>query len=352
VTATRTPREFCGESFPWPGVGELRDGGEVVACYVVHEKERRETRERKPFLRLKLGDRTGTVEAVVWEDAERLDPLCPPEAAVGVRARVGAYRDRPQLTITRMEPVRLDPADMELFLPASPRDRRTMERELDLLVSTVEDRPLRALLRRCVGARTALGQSFRAHPAAMRKHHAYVGGLLEHSLSLAQACDSLAAHYRGQGYAVDRDLLVAGALLHDIGKVREIRAAPGFQYTTPGNLLGHIVLGIHTVAREAEAVEGLGPDRLGLLLHLVASHQGKPEWGSPARPQTLEAIILHQADHMDALLNEGRAALDGLEPGEWSRYLYGMERSLLRTEAPDPSAREDDGDDTMELFPG
>jgi 3'-5' exoribonuclease len=325
----RDPRAFCGAP-GWTPVAGLRDGDEVVGCYLVHEKQRRETRAGKPFLELLLGDATGTVPAMVWEEADRLDGAFGCDDVVGVHGRIGSYRDRLQLTISEVEPLAVGEDDLALFLPASPRDAAVMGVELDTLVGTIGDLPLRALVQRCVGRGTQLGRSFRIHPAAKRNHHAYVGGLLEHSLSVAQAVDGLARHYAAQGVEVDRDVLLAAALLHDIGKVRELTATRTFSYTDEGQLLGHILLGIRMVEREAEQIPGLGAERLLHLQHLIASHQGRLEWASPKVPMTLEALILHAADELDARLNTAARVVSALEPGGWSPFDRHLDRALHR----------------------
>lgn len=332
------PRVFCGDSYPWPLIGDLADGTDIVGCYLVLESRKAETKQNKPYLRLVLGDRTGSIDAMVWEDAERLEPVCAPEAFVGVRGRVSSYNERLQLKVSSVEPLSLEASDYELLLPASPRPRETMERELDAIVASVLDPGLHEVLLRCLGRATDLGRAFRAHPAAKRNHHAYVGGLLEHSLSVASSCSRLAEHYAGQGVAVDRDLLVTAALLHDIGKIRELKGFPAVSYTTEGKLLGHIVIGIQMVADEAAAVPAIGEERRLLLLHLIASHQGRPEWDSPRVPQVIEALLLHYADDLDAKVNQAGSLVSRVEQGEWTAYDRSLERSFFRPVAPDDVA--------------
>src|SRR5690606_28940164 len=184
-----------------------------------------------------------------------------------------------------------------------------------------------------LGRGSESGRAFRVHPAAKRNHHAYLCGLLEHSLSVATACDRLAAHYAAVGVPLDRDLLVTGALLHDLGKTRELKGFPAVGYTTEGHLLGHIVIGMQIVAREAEEVPGLDPERLLLLQHLIASHQGRPEWDSPKVPQLLEALVLHYADDLDAKLNQAGALLSGVAAGSWSAYDRGLGRAFFQPPA-------------------
>jgi 3'-5' exoribonuclease len=327
------PRSFCGR-VPWTLSSELQDGDEVLACFVVRECRKLLTRSNQVYLRLVLGDRSGTIDGVIWDDAEAWEGVCTPSSIVGIRGRVSFYQEKLQLRVTSVVPLRAEPGDLEYLLPASPRDRATMERELDELIASVQEKPLRLLLRRCLGRDTALGRAFREHPAATRNHHAYLYGLLEHTLSVASVCSRLAEHYAGQGIALDRDLLIAGALLHDIGKTEELSGVSAPSYTTPGRLLGHIVLGMQRVADEAEGVKGLEGERLLLLQHLIASHQGKPEWDSPRVPQTMEAFVLHYADDLDAKLNQARIALSGVADGGWSEYDRSLGRSLYRPELP------------------
>jgi len=324
-------RTFCGPAFPWPLIRELSDGDDVTAVYLVLESRRAETRASKPYLKLVLGDSTGTIDAMVWDDVELWEPSCSVEAVVGVRGRLSMFQNRLQLRVQSVKALSASQEEMKLLLPASRRASDVMERELRDLIQSVTDQPLQALLHRCLGADTELGNAFRSHPAAKRNHHAYLSGLLEHSLSVAGLCDHLAAHYAQTGVQLDRDLLITGALLHDIGKLRELKGFPGVTYTTEGQLLGHIVIGIQMVSREAESIEGLQPARLLHLQHLIASHQGRPEWDSPKVPQMLEALVLHYADDLDAKLNQASTLVAGVEEGEWTPYDRGFSRSFLRS---------------------
>lgn len=343
-----TPRGFC-RVVPWPLIRELSEGDDVVACFLVHEARRAEARNNKPYLRLILGDSTGTIDAFVWEEVERWEIACVVDTVVGVRGRVASFQDRLQLKVQSVDPLQAEPGDFELLLPASPRPREQMEAELDALVSSVRDSGLRALLRRCVGRGSELGRRYRVHPAAKRNHHGYVCGLMEHSLSVAGACDRLVQHYRAQGAELDRDLLVTAALLHDLGKVRELRAPPASGYTTEGRLLGHIVMGIQIVAEQAETVREISPDRLLLLQHLIASHQGRPEWDSPRTPQMPEALVLHYADDLDAKMNAVSQLLSGVEEGQWSAYDRSFGRSFFRpSSGPLPADGDSSGADRTE----
>ena len=331
LSARPDPRAYCGG--PWPQVRDLADGRDITGCYLVHDKQRKETKSFKPYLHLVLGDRTGTIEAKVWDDAERFERLFAVEDVVGVRGRTSTYNGKIELAVTDLRPVDIGEDDLELFIPASPRDRGVMGKELDLLVESVGDPHLRLLLQRMTGRSTPLGKRYRLHPAAKRNHHAYLGGLLEHSLSVALAADALCAHYQRQGARVDRDLLIAGALLHDVGKVRELAAARSIAYTDEGKLLGHILIGLQMVTAEAEQIPGFRAECLLHLQHLIASHQGRHEYASPKVPQTLEALILHYADDLDSKMNPALALLQQVQGGEWSPYDRNLERALFQPPA-------------------
>ena len=345
---------IASDPFPWPPVSELREGARVAGCYYVESRELRRTRQDKPYLRLRLCDRSGALEGRVWDDADRIHALVPPGSFVGVRGRVDVFNGEPQLNLDEVTPVSVAPEELDLFLPRSPRPLEELERELSALIASVRDPGLGALLRRMLDRRTEVGRAFRRAPAAKRNHHAYIGGLLEHTLSVAKACDLLARHY---GPSIDRDLLVAGALLHDVGKVREIVAGTGFTFSDEGRLLGHILLGLGMVQAEAAAVAELSSERLLLLLHLIASHQGRYEWQSPRRPKILEGLILHYVDDLDAKLNQAERLLAGIEQG-WSAYDPSFAREFFRHRVAEEeassgraSAAPNVDEDTLDLFP-
>jgi 3'-5' exoribonuclease len=334
VTAqpTVSPRDWVGQApFPWPPAASLGDGDSVVACYSVNQVSVGRTRNNDAFLRMQLADCYGVVEARMWDNVGDVADFTRPGAYVGVRGRMERYQDELQLRVEVVAPLRVELDDLVLFLPRSARPAEHMDFELDAIIASVADPPLQRLLRRLLSRDTETGHAFRLAPAAKQNHHAYLGGLIEHTLSVAAVCDMLAAHY---GAGVDRDLLIAGVLLHDIGKVREIGARGGFPYTDEGKLLGHILIGLQMVADAAASVPQLHASRLLLLQHLIASHQGRYEWQSPREPRTLEAMILHYADDLDAKLNQAGALIAAV-PAGWSAYDRGFGRDFLRHIADD-----------------
>ena len=325
--APLAPREWIGaDEFPWPAASSLGEGDVIIGCYCVVDVQSLTTRHQKPYLKLQLTDCFGPIEARVWEDASRIETIALPGAFVGVRGRVEIFNGMRQIRVERLDPVRVEIDDLDLFMPRSPRDPIAMARELDELIYSVQDKPLRSLLLRLLGAETATGRAFRRAPAAKFNHHAYVGGLLEHTLSVTKIADSSARHY---GAEVDRDLLITGALLHDLGKIDEIGLEAGFPYTPRGKLLGHILIGLERVAFEGREIEDLSPQRLDLVLHLIASHQGKYEWQSPREPRILEAVLLHHADDLDAKMQLALDLTRGVDTG-WTDYSRNLGGELLR----------------------
>ncbi|HUF11809.1 MAG TPA: HD domain-containing protein [Longimicrobiales bacterium] len=321
------PREWIGaDEYPWPAAASLGEGDAIIACYCVVEAQSLLTRHQKPYLKLQLSDRHGPIEARVWEDAQRIEALALPGAFVGVRGRVEIFNGMRQIRVEKLDALRVEIDDLDMFMPRSPRDPIAMARELDELIYSVQDKPLRALLLRLLGAETPTGRAFRRAPAAKFNHHAYVGGLLEHTLSVTHLCAMMARHY---GAEVDRDLLITGSLLHDIGKIDEIGLEAGFPYTGRGKLLGHILMGLDRVAQEGREVDDMEPARLDLVLHLVASHQGKYEWQSPREPRILEAVLLHHADDLDAKMQLALDLSRRVEGG-WSEYSRNIGGEILR----------------------
>lgn len=321
------PRDWIGdETYPWPAAGGLDEGDPITACYCIVAVQSALTKHNKPYLKLQLSDRHGSVEARVWEDAARIETMTVPGAFVGVRGRVEIFNGGRQIRVESIRPLHVGIDELDLFMPRSPRDPAAMARELDEIILSVEDRALRSLLTRLLGDDSETGRAFRRAPAAKMHHHAYVGGLLEHTLSVTGICDRVADHY---GAEIDRDLVVTGALLHDLGKIGEIGLSAGFPYTDRGKLLGHILMGLDLVRSAGADIAELEPDRLDLVLHLIASHQGRYEWASPREPRILEAVLLHHADDMDAKMQQAFDLTRAVDSG-WSAYSRSLGGELLR----------------------
>ncbi len=319
------PRQWIGEAeAAWPSPERIEPGQSIVACYAVLAVHAARAAAGDFLLTLELSEARGRVTG------QLITSEAPPDwlrdgVYVGVRATAESGPDGIRLAIEEVSPLQVALEELALFLPRSPASLEALEHELQMLIGAVRDVGLAQVLSLLLAADSETGRGFRLAPAATRNHHAYLGGLLEHTVSVARLAMAAGAQY---GAAVDHDLLLSGALLHDIGKVREIGAQAGFPYTDEGRLLGHILLGLQMV-REAAAQTGLDAERLLLLEHLVASHQGRYEWQSPREPRTLEALILHYVDDLDAKVNQALRVLHTVERG-WTDYDRGFGRELLR----------------------
>jgi 3'-5' exoribonuclease len=311
-------------------VRDLADGQEVNEVFVVRGHSRRQRRNGDPFLKLQLGDSSGVVEAVIWDAIDEFAPLCPTGAIVRVLARYSVdERYGASLTVKRMRLA----ADGEFVLgdleEAPPVAYEQLTRDLDELIETIEPRHLRELLARLIESSTETGALYHTAPAAKHYHQAYRHGLLEHCLSVAQGVSVLArGPFRG---GVDRDLAVTGALLHDIGKTQVYATMNGaIELTDRGKLLGEIPLGYYMVRREIERIDGFPPDEAEGLLHIILSHHGKLEHGSPVVPCTREATLVHFVDNLGGNLGSfdriERTLADG---ASWSDYDRGISASAF-----------------------
>ena len=274
-------------------VGSLKEGMKVDSVFALRSKELRSTRAREAYLSMELADRSGRTVAVMFRP-DRAAEAVPSGSIVRVRGTVTVYRGTPRVSVDSMTPAAdFLAADM---LPSGPRDIQELVSELRALVRSVKEPGLSKLLRAVFGEKTFF-EKFRECPAAQTYHHAYIGGLLEHTVTVATMCACLAGFYP----TVDRDLLVTGALLHDIGKVDELTFGTSIEYTDAGRLLGHVVLGERRLRAALEGMSDAFPSDLAVRLsHIIISHHGELEWGAPKRPSTLEALILHHADNTDA----------------------------------------------------
>jgi 3'-5' exoribonuclease len=298
-------------------VAQIKERDQVNGQFLVREKTTAMAKNGKPYMTLKLMDRTGEVEGRVWDRVEELSGLFDKDDFVRVAGKASVYLGRMQLVVQRLEKMAEKDVDLGDYLPVSRRTVEEMLAELRQLVAGLEAPHYRQLMEAFLADEQFL-QHFVQAPAAKSIHHAYLGGLLEHSLAVAQLADDISRRYLG----VQRDLLLTGALLHDIGKVAELCYERSFGYTDTGKLLGHIVIGVEMVEAKLRELENF-PVPAGLLLkHLLLSHHGQYEYGSPKRPKTLEAVILNYLDDLDSKINGVQSHLEK-EPDNdaaWSGY--------------------------------
>lgn len=328
-------RVFCAD---------LSVGDAVEELFCVERVERR-TGRGGAFLRVSLVDRTGSVTAMVWDDVETILGALIEGGYARVRGDVETFRGDLQLRVAGAERWNdgVDPAD---FLRRGPVPGEVSLAGIRELAASIADPWISRLLHSFLGDEE-LAAAFAAAPAAKVNHHAYVGGLAEHTLSVMRLCTAAADHYGD----LDRDLLIAGAFLHDIGKTVEIAVEPGFPYTEEGTLLGHIPIGYAMVRERIARIDGFPRGIAVDLGHLVLSHQGELEWGSPVQPRTAESLVLHFVDNLDSKVATARTHLAGVDAGH-GPYVRSLGRSLFRRAARatsvEPPARVGGGPDIDE----
>jgi 3'-5' exoribonuclease len=314
-------------------VNELQDGAEIDQVLLVREAERRQRRDGGDYLRLRLGDRTGAVASMVWEELGEIEALARAGEAVRVRGRYTVHpRFGPQINLRGLEapePGSYEPEDLR---DGPAQSVEQLEAQLRELLRTVRRPCLRELLERLIGEDSELWSAYRLAPAAKHYHQAYPHGLLEHCLSVAQAVSATSATFGG----IDRDVAVTGALLHDIGKLEAYTEDPGaIDLTDAGRLQGEIALGYYRVRRAIEDVEGFPPELAQAVCHIILSHHGSLEHGSPVVPCTREATLVHMIDNLGGRLGSFDRLEKELAPGKrWSGHDRALEGSAFFAGAP------------------
>jgi 3'-5' exoribonuclease len=328
-------------------VQQMADGDSVEDTYLVADKQYRANRNGNLYLQLELRDRSGSIGARLWNAPEPVARSFEAGDFLRVQGKVQLFQGALQMILSRLERVNNGGVDLGDFLPHTDKDVGQLSQRLHALLRSLGNPHLRALAE-CFLMDADFVNAFCRVPAGVRMHHAYVGGLLEHVVTLLEAADRLAPLYPG----VDRDLLLMGVFLHDAGKVRELTFDRAFAYTDEGQLVGHIVLGVEMlsekVARAPDLTgEPFPPELLLRLKHLIVSHHGALEFGSPTLPMTPEAIALHYLDNLDAKIHSfTREIREDRGTSAWTTFSPTTQRRLfkgLRPGAEGAAPAEDDG---------
>ncbi len=308
-------------------LAELREGETIKEIYLCKQLQQLKTKTGKSYYSLLLQDKTGTIDAKVWElgpgieHFEAMDYIC-------VDGQVTSFQSALQLNVKRVRRCQegeYDPAD---YMPVTSRNIEEMCRELNGYIAMVKEPHLNALLNGCFAEDKELLARFKNHSAAKAVHHGFIGGLLEHTVSVTKFCVFLADSYP----LLNRDLLLTAAMLHDIGKLVEISPFPENDYTDAGNLLGHIYIGAAQISERCRAVPGFPKKLEAELLHCILAHHGELEYGSPKKPAIAEAFALNIADNADAKLETLKELFAGAdEKLEWIGYQRMFESNLKRT---------------------
>jgi 3'-5' exoribonuclease len=311
-----------------PFVKDLAADQIITGFFLVHEKEIRNANNGKPYLRMELGDRSGTVEARMWDQFDGMAKGVSRDDFVKVQARVEIYRGRAQLLLQQFRVARQEEIDLADFLPHTKYDVDELYKELLCFAEQIKNPWLKQLVLKILSDPETVRRYKRA-PAAKVMHHAYLGGLLEHVVSLCGLAKQIAEHYA----ELDVDLLLTASMLHDVGKLDELCYERAIGYSVEGQLLGHIVMELETVAKAMEEIEGF-PEKLKTVVqHILISHHGEYEFGSPKLPMIREALAFHYMDDLDSKLAAVRSAL-AMDSGdeEWSAFSGALGRKFLRLE--------------------
>jgi 3'-5' exoribonuclease len=320
-----------------PYIGDLQPNQVVTGVFLVQSKDIRQKKTGEPYLSLLLGDRTGEIDAKMWDNVADVLDTFERDDFVRVRGLMQVYQNRPQFTIHKMVRVEDREVDFADYFPCSERSPEEMFAELRGIVSGIGNPHLRALLDAFMDDEQ-IAAAYRAAPAAKSVHHAFLGGLIEHVLSLCKLARMTAGHYRD----IDLDLLLAGVILHDVGKTRELTFDRSFGYSSEGQLLGHIVIGLRMIDEKLARLPEFPKETRTLLEHMLISHHGELEFGSPRVPLFPEALLLHHLDNLDSKMECMRAAIahDRHASGCWTGYIAPLERVVLKKarflEAPAP----------------
>jgi len=310
-----------------PYVGDLTPNEAITAIFLVLSKEIRQKKTGEPYLSLHLADRTGELEAKMWDNVAEVMDTFDRDDFVKVKGLVQVYQNRSQFTVHRLRRVEEREVDLADFFPCSERDPEEMYAELRGIISGIGNPHLRALLE-SVFDDAPTAALYKMAPAAKTIHHACRGGLIEHVLSMCTLARFTAAHYKN----IDLDLLLTGVILHDVGKIEELTYARSFGYSAAGQLLGHIVLGLRLLGTKFEKLSDFPPRLRMLVEHLIISHHGELEFGSPKVPEFAEAVLLHHLDNLDSKMETIRNALQrdkGVE-GDFTGWIASLERVLLK----------------------
>ncbi len=308
-------------------ISELNGGTTIDEIFLVQNKDLRTTKNGSLYLQAQLSDRTGMIDARMWDASTPFFESLGNDTFLRIKGRTEIYQNKIQLIIKHISKTNQEDIKLEDYLPGTEQDVNKMFSELKQIVSSIKQPHLKNLLNLFFSDKDFC-KDFCSAPAAVQYHHAFLGGLLEHTLSVAKLGDTIAPLYP----ELNRDLLICGIILHDIGKISELCYEKNFHYSDEGQLIGHLISGVLMVEEKAKQIDDFPKTLLDLLRHLILSHHGEYEWGSPKLPMTLEAITLHYLDNIDAKIHAFNKAISGdKDPGDnWTNYNKMFERKLFK----------------------
>ncbi len=308
-------------------ISELNGGTTIDEIFLVQNKDLRTTKNGSLYIQTQLSDRTGMIDARMWDASTPFFESLGNDTFLRIKGRTEVYQNKIQLIIKQISKTSQEDVNLEDYLPATEQDVDKMFSELKKIVGSIKQSYLRRLLDLFFSDKDFC-RGFCSAPAAVQYHHAFLGGLLEHTLSVAKLGDTMAPLYPD----LNRDLLICGIILHDIGKISELCYEKNFHYSDEGQLIGHLISGVLMVEEKAKQIDGFPKTLLDLVRHLILSHHGEYEWGSPKLPMTLEAITLHYLDNIDAKIHAFNKAItnDKDSNDNWTNYSRMFERKLFK----------------------
>ena len=301
----------------------------ITSNFVVVSKQIKPKKTGEPYLALSLGDRSGQLEAKMWDNVEEVLNAFEQDDFLKIKGLINKYKNRFQLTIHKLRKLGESEIDFSDYLPKTTRNIDELWQTLAVYVVSFQNSYLRELLQAFM-ADPEIASAYRNAPAAKTLHHAFIGGLLDHVVSLFRSCELICQNYP----QINRDLLLAGAFLHDIGKIHELTYNRSFSYTTRGQLLGHMVIELEMLQAKIALLPGFPAELKTMLEHLIISHHGQYEFGSPKLPMFPEALVLHYLDDLDSKMEAMRAHFEREADLEspWTSYNASLGRPLLNTE--------------------
>ncbi len=313
-----------------PYVNELKPDQVITGSFLVCSKEIRQKKKGDPYLSLQLGDRTGELDTKMWDNVAEVMETFERDDFVKVKGLLQIFHNRPQLTLHTIHKLDDREVDFTDYFPASARDPEEMWRELREFAGGIANPHLNKLVAALLDD-AEIARRYRVAPAAKQIHHAYLGGLLEHVLSLCHLARMTASHYPN----IDASLLTTGAIVHDIGKIYELSYERGFSYSDEGQLLGHMLIAVRMIGEKLRGIPDFPPRLRSLVEHMIISHHGRLEFGSPKTPVFLEAMLLHYLDDMDSKMEAMRHLIeaDRQLAGNFTSYSTSLERVVLKKEA-------------------
>ncbi|MCL2851611.1 MAG: HD domain-containing protein [Defluviitaleaceae bacterium] len=308
-------------------IEDFKEDDRIIEHYLCKSRQSLRSKSGKAYLSLKLVDKTGMIDAKVWDMTNDIQSF-EENDFIKIDGLVTSFQNDLQLKVTKIRKSQEGEYQPMDYIPCTDKDIASLYSQLTDVIASVSNPHIRELLEIIIVRDEYIKEAVQTHSAAKANHHSYMGGLLEHTLSVVGICEFLSPRYK----YVNRDILIAGAILHDIAKVYELSPFPSNDYTDDGQLLGHIVIGSELITKAAAEIPGFPPRLAALLKHCVLSHHGEFEYGSPKLPQTIEAFILYTADNADAKITMFEEALQAGNPqSAWAGYSKIFGRNVRRT---------------------